>query len=343
MKSFAARTGLTLIELVIAAAVFATLLMIATFALQQEATSLSTISRKTYLHLRADIIMETVKSELRFAQGVDARAWLAADLAAGVTVEMTLDTTRGLPDRGHLLVEAGTANEERIEYTGLTSAPPALLNLSRGFMCGADAFHATGTQVLWAGQAAAIEDQANPPVDFYDGISMEPTGQVFYRGDGTGFAFRVPVDVDGDGTFFDAAGEVQWGADVRGATRDGYSCFYYEAVGAIAESTRAVDLNGDGDMVDLFDLGRIRMRSWDATTPGTDNIDVALGPPIVLQERCAWGGDLDGDGFQDPIFLWDPEGGRLRLRMFVMAAARKNVPQAHRVETTLFLRNGTAN
>jgi hypothetical protein len=85
------------------------------------------------------------------------------------------------------------------------------------------------------------------------------------------------------------------------------------------------------------------MRSWDATTPATDYIDVALGPPIVLQERCAWGGDLDGDGFEDPIFLWDREGGRLRARLFIMAAARKNVPQVRRVESTLFLRNGAEN
>lgn len=335
---------MTLIEVVVAVSIFAVLMLIATFSLQHEASSLASIARKTYLHGRADIVLDEVTTELRFAQGVDARAWLSADLLAGITDELALDTTRGLPDRGHLLLDAGTPDEERVAYTVMTSVPPRLLNLTRGYLCGPDAFHAAGTRARWAGHAAAIEDQVDPPAEFYDGVSMEVSGQVYFRGDGTGFVFRIPVDPDGDGSFFDENGAVRWGAQVRGAhTVDGFSCFYYEPVALISESARGGDLNQDGDRTDRFDLGRIRMRSWNADTPATDYDDVALGPPIVLQERCAWGSDLDGDGFQDPIFLWEPQGGRLRIRMFVMAEARKNVPQVRRVESAVFLRNGMNN
>ena len=61
---------------------------------------------------------------------------------------------------------------------------------------------------------------------------------------------------------------------------------------------------------------------------------------MIIQEQCNWGGDMDGDGFEDPIFLWNRSGGRLRVRFFVLAEARKNIPLVRRMEATLFLRNG---
>ena len=102
-----------------------------------------------------------------------------------------------------------------------------------------------------------------------------------------------------------------------------------------------MDLNADGDEADTFDLGRIRMRSWDSANPGAPATDVALGPAFVLQEQCNWASDLDGDGFEDPMFLWDATQARLRVRLFVLEGTINARPSVERLETSVFLTNGS--
>ena len=48
---------------------------------------------------------------------------------------------------------------------------------------------------------------------------------------------------------------------------------------------------------------------------------------------------MDGDGFEDPIFLWDPATRELRVRLFILGMSVDEVPIVRRVEAAQFLRN----
>ena len=59
----------------------------------------------------------------------------------------------------------------------------------------------------------------------------------------------------------------------------------------------------------------------------------------MLQEQCNWGGDLDADGYDDPIFLWDKDRRQLRLRIFIIGRSVDDIPIVRKVESLMFLRN----
>ena len=338
----ASRCGLTLIELVIALAAFSVLMVAATLNLSREAEGLTRMATRTHVQSRIDVVLDRIADELEFAQGVVPVARLTADVFPGTTSFIEVDTTAGFPFQGTLLLDPGTAREERIAYSTLGSGPPRFQELERGAQCSSDAAHLTGAApVRWAPMAAALENQVNPPAEFFDGASEELGGTVFYRGDGTGFAYRVPVDLLGDGDYFDANGDIVWGARVRGAaTASGFSILYFSPGAVVTEAARGLDLNLDGDQDDTFDLGRIRMRTWDGAAPDTEYSDVALCPPLLLQEQCTPGADLDGDGASDPLFLWEARSGRLRVRMFVLTGDGNSSSVVQRFESTFFLSNG---
>jgi len=334
------REGWTLIEVIIALTMMAMILGVATMYLHNQANALATVSRDTSLMQRTSAMLDVVAQDLRFACGSVPQAWLTQDLLDSDEGFIELDTTRSFPDRGTLLIEPGTPQEERITYLTLNPAQDRLELLGRGELCTAAHTHWAGTAVLWAPSATAIQDQVAPNPDFFDGISLELAGQVFYRGDGSGFAYRVPVDPTGGEDYFDDDGAIQWGAIVDGiATLDGYACLHFEPVAQVLEATRNADLNGDGDLSDSFDLGQIRKHVWMATGGGGSQ-NVALCPPMVLQETCAYGRDLNGDGFDDPIFLWEPDTSRLRIRLFVLDGNRDRSTVVRMTETSYFLRNG---
>jgi len=98
-------------------------------------------------------------------------------------------------------------------------------------------------------------------------------------------------------------------------------------------------VNHDGDETDVFDVGQIRAHTWDSADPAVPASDIGLGPASVLQERCNAGGDLDGDGFDDPIFLWDPARRRLHVRLYVLGRTGGEVPAVRKVESMIFMRN----
>ena len=102
-----------------------------------------------------------------------------------------------------------------------------------------------------------------------------------------------------------------------------------------------MDVNQDGDRVDVFDVGQLRRVNWDVTNPNL-NDDVGLGPSAVLQERCNWGGDLDSDGSDDPLFLWNPDTNELHVRIFILGLTKSGLPIVRRVESVLYLRNEAA-
>jgi hypothetical protein len=163
--------------------------------------------------------------------------------------------------------------------------------------------------------------------------------QVYFRGDGAGFAYRVPVDPSGGNDYLDGD-ELTFGAEVRGIgpTLSGRLALFYEPQTEYDESASGDDLNDDGDTDDVFDLGQIRRVAWLVTDPAQMQ-EGGLGPATVLQERCNWGGDLDSDGFADPLFLWNQDRNVLHVRLFVMGRSTKDAPVVRKVESVIFLRN----
>ncbi len=336
------RSGLTLIEVLIATAIFSVLMVTATLNVNRDARALKSLARKSSLEVKADVMINRIESQLEFAQAATVQAWLQADVTGGETNLILVDTTLGFPDQGTLLFEPGTVREERIRYATLGPTPNTFGTLTRAQRCTPASNHADGTLVRWSDSAVVLEDQLNPPVAFYDGASQELLGQLFYRGDGSGFSFRVPTDPTGSMEFFDAAGEVTWGATVQGNDiLTGWSCLHFDPVAVISEAARGFDFNSDGDQTDTFDLGRIAMRSWDTANAAIPATEVGLCPPMILQEQCNWGSDLDNDGFQDPMFLWDPTSGRLRIRLFLLTSNQIERPEVRLIERAMFLRNGS--
>jgi hypothetical protein len=202
-----------------------------------------------------------------------------------------------------------------------------------------------GVSVLWASMADPIDLQTNPPQELWDGCALESTGPVFFRGDGTGFSYRVPVDptnsippnyLDGD--------QLRWGHTLNNVpSMDAWACLYYVASATFVEAATGDDVNRDGDTLDVFDIGQIRRRIWDTLDPANPPADLGLGPTNILQERCNWGGDLNGDGFDDPLFLWDEETRQLHMRLFILGRTNADLPIVRDVESLVFLRNEPEN
>lgn len=337
-----ARAGFTLVELAVSMAIFASVLVFVAVHLQREARGLSQLQSMSHHERAVNDLLMRVQTRLEFAQGEAPNATLASTLPSGESFVVDVDRTDAFPDVGVLLVNAGAVGEERIRYGDLDPGAGAFLELERGALGGTARSHGAGSPVLWAGAAVVLTEQAAPAAGSFEGRSREPLADLFFRGDGTGFSFRTPVDPAGGTSYMTATG-VRWGAEVGGRpTEDGRACLYFEPVAVLQEAERSSDLNRDGDLDDAFDLGRIRHRAWDAVDSDNASSDIALCPPLFLQERNAWGSDLDGDGFEDPMFLWTPASGRLRVRLFALVATVNETEVVKRYETVLHLRNGAA-
>jgi hypothetical protein len=133
---------------------------------------------------------------------------------------------------------------------------------------------------------------------------------------------------------------VRWGATVAGnQLASGWASIWFQPDSVYSEATFGRDLNDDGDFTDEFDIGQIRKRTWDTSDPTTMPSELGLGPTVIVQERCRWGRDLNHDGFDDPMFLWDAATRRLHVKLHVIGMSSTNAPVMRAVETTIFLRN----
>jgi hypothetical protein len=236
-----------------------------------------------------------------------------------------------------LLVARGTPSEERVRYQRIHAASDRFQLLSRGRQCTAPADHPAGTGFLWSGLAEPLELQdPPPPPGLFDGVALEPNGPLYFRGDGAGFCCRVPVEPKGE----TRDGEGERGAELLdpGGT-DGWTVYYFAPDFELFEGDTRDDINGDGDLADRFEVGQLRRRTWSAVGGTVRPLDVGLGPRSILQERCNRGGDLDSDGFDDPLFLWDERGRWLHVRLFVLGHSASNAAVVRRVESTLLLRS----
>lgn len=333
------RRGSTLIEIVIAASVF-TVVLLASMAMIESGRrfSKSTLEITTVEDLAQQMLFR-MEHELANASGLEPQASLTADLGAGDTASLRVTSTVGFPPSGTLVLERGTAQEERIAYEGIADDRVTFLRLTRGTQCTNAFAHLDARELIWGGLAEPLEDQVEPSAEDYDGIALEEGAQVFFRGDGVGFAFRVPIDPNGGNNPLNGD-DLFWGAIVpgSGATVDGRMAYFFQPKETFDESTYGDDLNLDGDRVDVFDIGQIRRVAWDTSEPSRVE-DLGVGPSHVIQERCSWGSDLDGDDFDDPIFLWDKDTNLLHVRLFLLGHSREDQPIVREVESVMFLRN----
>jgi hypothetical protein len=285
-------------------------------------------------------MLNKLVQELSDAEGELPHGLLGSTLGAGATGSFDVDTTLGFPDEGVLLVDRGTGSVEKIAYTSLGLGPPSSFRgLARGVQCTNPATHAPGATVFWASLAQRVDLAGSPPPSDYDGRALEPEGPSYFIGDGTGFSYRLPTDPGGGNDVIDGD-TVRWGAVAGGVPRlTGWAALVFVPASLVSEAELHRDLNKDGDQTDTFEVGQIRMRTWDTADTSVPATDIGLGPPVILQELCRRGHDLDGDGYDDPIFLWNPAEGRLHVRLFVLGRSKGEVPAVRKVETTIFLRN----
>jgi len=336
-------SGFTLVEVIVAGSILAgCLYAILGMAFRENQSGQSTLSIGS-AETKAQEMLYSLERELVHARGASPAAVLTQALGAGELSSITVDSTLGFPDKGLLLIDRGGGSVERVRYAGLDLLHEHFTGLARGEQCTAPHGHSQGADVLWGGLAEPILLQTNPAANLWDGRAKESTGPVYFRGDGSGFSYRVPTDPAGGTDYLDG-GDVQWGASVDGTpSLTGWAALWFEPKTVYDEAASKHDLNGDGDVTDVFDVGQVRRRAWDTDAPNAAVRELGLGPSVVIQERCNWGGDLDHDGFDDPIFLWDSETRRLHVRLHVLGTTSANTPITRTVESTIFLRNEPEN
>jgi prepilin-type N-terminal cleavage/methylation domain-containing protein len=336
------RAGFTLVEMMISLTIVSIILLATAASLQREAESISQLQKLSYSERMIQDLFTKIEQRVDFGQGINPTTTLAAGLSSGETTGLVVQEPLGFPYEGTIVIEPGTASEERVTYTSLAPNVSELAQLTRGVRGTGPTGHAANSLVLWEGISFPIEDQVAPAAGTFDGQTDDLRGQIFYRGDGVGFAYRRPVDPAGTGTFIDA-GDIRWGATVGGAdTSDGCACLVFSPIGVVTEAERNFDINNDGDLLDTFDLGGITDLAWNSVDPDLGTSSLELVSPILLQEQDNYGADLNGDGFNDPMFLWTPASGRLRIRMFALLGDVNDREIVKRFETVLYLRNGAA-
>lgn len=328
-----AQSGHTVLELLIAVSLFA-IVFLSSMALMESGQRLSHSTIEiTVVEEQAQLAL--FKVERMLANAVpNAPSTTAASLPAGAGT-VTLASNDGFPPRGFAVLSPGTALQEVVGYDGLGAAGE-LFSLQRAQQCTGEQVHVQAT-AQWAGVAEPWS-VAGPTTR----RSLEQGVPTDFRGAGLGFSFLVPVDPAGGRTFVQA-NKVRWGAPVRdvGQTVNGRMAIYFQPQTTFDEAAENADVNGDGDRVDVFDVGQVRRVAWDVTAPSMAD-DVGLGASCVIQERCQWGSDLDGDGFDDPMFLWNEDSKELHVRLFVLGASKSGLPVVRRVESFVFLRNEEA-
>ncbi len=337
-----AKAGYSAIELSFSVSIFVVVLL----------SSLAMVDRDTHLSRSSLSIgtVETLAQEMLFelereiinAAGETPLATLDAPFGPGESATLSVDSTVNFPPNSGLILDWNKENTEVIAYQTFSNDQENFLQLERGQECTQASGHDFQASALWSGLGLVAAQQVPAPAGFGRQAS-ELTGPMWFAGQGTGFVYRVPVDpVDPmNGTAFLDGDDIMWGAPLDAAIdpRDCYVSVYFQPRTTLSEAQARDDINNDGDQLDVFDVGQIRRIVWDSTDPGAAPQDIGLGPTAVLQEQCNYGSDLNGDGFADPLFLWDPRTRQLHVRIMVVGASVADLPIVRMVESIIYLRN----
>lgn len=158
--------------------------------------------------------------------------------------------------------------------------------------------------------------------------------------EGKDLLYQEPVgpivqDLNGDGHL-----DVVWGARYGSSELiGGAKVVRFVATAQFSEAARNIDLNGDGDTSDVFDMGHLEELVYASldTTDQPLGPSIAITPDTVLQLSGDEGGDLNGDGVADPIFSFLGPS-RLRLHIFASDLASGR-PAFIEVSTVVEIRN----
>ena len=330
------RSGFSLLGILIGLSTLALFMSGMLFALHAEITRGQDSVKDSFAESRINDLFSRMERELVRSRVVIPNTYLTQALTA-TAQRARVGSTVGFPNEGTLLLGPGQARQERIRYDFDAGDPTEFAGLERSSRCAVPSMHPRGTLVLWANTARLVANQGTPAAHEYDGISQEPFGPRFYRGDGTGIAFQTTVP-PADANLTDGRAAQEDGKAGAPATKAELALLRFVPVATLTEANRGFDFNRDGDYEDSFDLGSIHLRSRDPNAPKRTT-DIALCPPMVLQETCNPAADMDGDGFEDPMFLFDETTGRLRVRLFVLAGAIQDIPVIRRIETRIYVRN----
>ncbi len=153
--------------------------------------------------------------------------------------------------------------------------------------------------------------------------------------------FQVPVDPDGDGSVIDpATGSPEYGATL-GMLHTAGSDIVYRFVAnqvdgadeVLDEAVLGVDINNDGDQVDVFTRGCFTRTTLDSA--GADRTRKISG-------RWFISGDGDNDGIVDSIFQQPPEGGTIVIDLWAVQLVRSGqnrIPARAHVTTSVVPQN----
>ena len=332
--------GFTLIEVSIALSVMTVILLATSAVLRKETRGIMELQNMGHSEKVMNGAFHRILRTIQFARGYSPETNLVSTLNAAESGEVLLGNVTGFPESGLLVVDRGQATEEIIRYERHAAIGSGLWTLERGVEGTTARGHSAGSSALWSGLARPIANQTDPAPAEYDGRTDDLRGDTYYLGRGTGLSYQVPVDPEHTGSYESSTGP-RWGAQVAGGEVEGaHAAVSFIRSTEISETKRDFDFNRDGDQDDTFDLGRIAIQSWN--NDPAEAIRINLTPSIILQEKGAYGSDMDDDGYQDPMFLWSADQGRLRLRFFVLAGTINGHEVVRRFETIIHLCNGSA-
>jgi len=204
------------------------------------------------------------------------------------------------------------------------------------------------------GANADLIAKGYPPLDGSEdlGNTVDVGGGVTRETQAGQICFQVPVDHDEDGDITDANLATEWGAKREDLYptdyRDAYIAYRFRAVGTFDEAARRYDLNRDGDMNDVFDVGHLETIYTAGGThlgqpPPTGNsviVNMISGNAIVRAQGQEVG-RIDGDGYDDPMFTLNRVSETttvLTITLFTARPGEKN-PLLVKVQTAVEMRN----
>lgn len=130
----------------------------------------------------------------------------------------------------------------------------------------------------------------------------------------TGDSLSYQLPIERGAARSDTHAPTEWGIVANGVPiSGGRATLRFVADSQLDEAALSVDLNGDGDQRDRFELGHLERLLPDGT------IEQLTGS-WILQPAGDHGNDVDGDGKVDPIFALDGSGSATIARLSLVVA-----------------------